>query len=467
MTNTKPKPNAGLLAAQHILTSRSRARTRHQKPVSIREAAALFNVAKSHVQRHLKALETTGQPFSRPGNNGRPRNLTDSDETAIIAYIQWLQQCGFPADPRHVEEAANLIRARQFPPLPPVGKSWYSRFVERHEELQRRSRIKVVDRQRHGFEAADPAHLEGFFAKLQDIYQDRKLGPSDCWNVDECGMQFALIRERLEVLVVKTTKSIAPEVTGFANRESCTVIAAVNAVGQAIPAEVIFKAWPSENWDLEGADTAMRFAQSDTGFSNKELTMDWIRHFNRESFNRSTRLQATGKTFCEWFGCNEHLRDPDLPYLMWDRPYFERPIDERVFRLLIIDGFSAHVDPDLMSYCVRFDIDILFLPPHSTHLLQPLDVGVFQPLKAAHQKVLRDHLRSGYLHFSRADFVARLQGIIDEGFTAHNIKEGFRKTGIWPLDGGPLVRYIRKKHIHSSTLAPSHPDLLPQDSRFA
>jgi hypothetical protein len=65
-------------------------------------------------------------------------------------------------------------------------------------------------------------------------------------------------------------------------------------------------------------------------------------------------------------------------------PPVERPDEERIYRLLVVDGFTGHTTLAFAEYCIKFDIIIAILPPHSTHLMQPLDVGVFQPLKAAH-----------------------------------------------------------------------------------
>ena len=35
------------------------------------------------------------------------------------------------------------------------------------------------------------------------------------------------------------------------------------------------------------------------------------------------------------------------------------------------------------------------LPAHATHLLQPMDVGVFQPAKQHHQNILVEQIRYG------------------------------------------------------------------------
>ncbi|KAK9443963.1 DDE superfamily endonuclease, CENP-B-like protein [Metarhizium brunneum] len=69
-----------------------------------------------------------------------------------------------------------------------------------------------------------------------------------------------------------------------------------------------------------------------------------------------------------------------------EKPPVDRPDEEEMYRLLIVDGFTSHTTVAFAEYCIKFDIIIAVLPPHSTHLMQPLNVGVFLPLKAAHQK---------------------------------------------------------------------------------
>jgi hypothetical protein len=49
-------------------------------------------------------------------------------------------------------------------------------------------------------------------------------------------------------------------------------------------------------------------------------------------------------------------------------------------RLLIVNGHSSHVNIKFLDQCDRLKILVLILPPHSTHLLQPLDCGNFLPL---------------------------------------------------------------------------------------
>ena len=56
------------------------------------------------------------------------------------------------------------------------------------------------------------------------------------------------------------------------------------------------------------------------------------------------------------------------------------------YRLLILDGCEIHIHIEFIEYCLDNSIIVYCLPPHSTHLLQPLDVGLFSPLQKYYGK---------------------------------------------------------------------------------
>ena len=49
-------------------------------------------------------------------------------------------------------------------------------------------------------------------------------------------------------------------------------------------------------------------------------------------------------------------------------------------RLLIYDGYNSYILTEFIHYCIN-NILILLLIPHSFHLIQPLNIGIFEPLK--------------------------------------------------------------------------------------
>ncbi|KAM5353284.1 hypothetical protein ACJZ2D_016816 [Fusarium nematophilum] len=114
-----------------------------------------------------------------------------------------------------------------------------------------------------------------------------------------------------------------------------------------------------------------------------------------------------------------------------------------------------------------FDIVFCTLPPHSTHILQPVDVGVFQFLKNAHQKALRQSIREGNLAFTRMAFAVAFKEMYLEGFSAAYIMSEFEKSGIYPISHELVVWYILQKQLRSrKAVEPTHADLLPKEARF-
>ncbi|KAK8090514.1 transposase [Apiospora phragmitis] len=64
------------------------------------------------------------------------------------------------------------------------------------------------------------------------------------------------------------------------------------------------------------------------------------------------------------------------------------PEDPSEYRLLVVDGYGSHITTDFIYLCFLYRIRLLFLPPYTFYVLQPLDLAVFSPLKTAYRKVL-------------------------------------------------------------------------------
>jgi len=51
--------------------------------------------------------------------------------------------------------------------------------------------------------------------------------------------------------------------------------------------------------------------------------------------------------------------------------------------MLICDDHDSYISVAFIYHCIQNDIVLLLLPLHSSHLMQSLDVGIFEPLKTA------------------------------------------------------------------------------------
>ena len=103
-------------------------------------------------------------------------------------------------------------------------------------------------------------------------------------------------------------------------------------------------------------------------------------------------------------------------------------------RLLIIDGHESHCSVDFRDLCEEMKIILLCMPPHSSHLLQPLDVGCFSPLKRAYGDAISVLARNRIHHISKETFLPAFKQAYYKAITPDNIRGGFRGAGLSPHD---------------------------------
>ena len=88
--------------------------------------------------------------------------------------------------------------------------------------------------------------------------------------------------------------------------------------------------------------------------------------------------------------------------------------------------------------------NLFVLPPHRSHLLQPLDVGVFGPFKKYYHSECSLFLRQNIGRvITRYDMSAIACKAYLKATTSQNILEVFKKTGIYPF---------QKDAIHAENL---------------
>jgi hypothetical protein len=233
---------------------------------------------------------------------GRPGALT-KEEIALIAFIQYLQLTGFPAQRETVVAAANQILQSRDPQALELSSTWYSRFKTRHPEVTKTT-VRSLEVSRYSCEASGEKHIENFFENHRNAVNSHNIGASECWNEDEMGIRQGVMSGKLEVLVILGDRKERPTLVNPNNRELVSLVGCANAAGIAIPPFVIFKSWPTEAWAEIQANEAIRFARSDTGFSNADIHFEWVHHFNIHSWKASAKAQRLGVSLEEWFGCD-------------------------------------------------------------------------------------------------------------------------------------------------------------------
>jgi hypothetical protein len=115
------------------------------------------------------------------------------------------------------------------------------------------------------------------------------------------------------------------------------------------------------------------------------------------------------------------------------KPYTRRKHGQR-HRILILDGYSSHVNIAFIEFAVLHQIILVVLPPHTTHRLQPLDVGCFGPLATAFLNQVAGLIAkgSGLVRTSKQLFWSMFKPAFAKSLLEKNILLAFKKTSIWP-----------------------------------
>ena len=126
-----------------------------------------------------------------------------------------------------------------------------------------------------------------------------------------------------------------------------------------------------EHWFSSDIQDKALFAVSDTGYTNNELTLKWLTHF--EEYSRQHQLS--------------------------------------VWRLLICNGYSSYCTYEFLDYCDCHKIIPFCFPAHATHIMQPLDVVVFAPYKHHHAKAVDTTTQPSCSDFNKTKFLAAIMSI--------------------------------------------------------
>ena len=293
----------------------------------------------------------------------------------IVRHILDLDSRGFAPTLGAVRDMADKLLAERG--ASQVGKNWPTNFVKRTPSLTTRFN-RPYDRQRALCE--DPEIISAWFDLVARTKATYGICDEDTYNFDETGFMMGKISAQLVVTGSERrgrSKAIQP-----GNREWVTVIQGINATGWAIPPFIIFAGqYHLSPWFQENIPNSWRFTLSDNGWTTNEIGVTWLEHFI------------------------EHTKDRRVG----------------AWLLLVIDGHESHNSLRFQELCKENKIYTLCMPPHSSHLLQPLDVGCFSPLKRAYGQqvscLIRDHIN----HITKIEFLPAFYAAYNQSITRENI----------------------------------------------
>jgi hypothetical protein len=224
------------------------------------------------------------------------------------------------------------------------GKSWLRNFKLRHPDLvSRKSQPLEMGRAR----GLCPTSVATLYSNLQELYSQNNYPPSHIWNCDESGVQ-AGRSGGATVLAKCGSKSV--HTIEADQREHLSVLSCINAAGGKIPNFYIMKGTYFLKDYIQDCEPDAVMAMQPNAWMTKWLFESWISHFI------NVLKETTG-------------------------------IDETNRHLLILDGHNSHVTLEVVTVAMNSGLDIISLPSHTSHALQPLDVSCFKPFKTAFKQI--------------------------------------------------------------------------------
>jgi len=292
---------------------------------------------------------------------------------------------------------ADLLLAERDAPL--VGKNWTTNFIKRRTE------IKTKFSRKYNYKRAQcegPLIIGDWFKLVRNIIGKYGIQEEDIYNFDEAGFLMGVIATAK--VVTSSQSRNRPTAAQPGNREWVSIIQGINSYGWSIPPFIIFKggnhlsAW----YEDSGLPRDWVITLSENGWTTNEIGYQWIQHFEKHT---RTRTKGT-------------------------------------YRLLILDGHESHLSVEFQQYCQENHIITLCMPPHSSHILQPLDVGCFSPLKASYGKQIETLVRNRINHIIKLEFLPAFEEAFRAALTEQNIKSGFRATGLVPYDPDNVLSHL-------------------------
>jgi hypothetical protein len=376
---------------------------------SLRAAARAYNVPPTTLTRRSK-----GTPF-RP--NSRPTNLklTQTEETTLVQWILSMDTRGISPTQALVHEMAELLvaeRVQDALAIPPkIGHCWVYRFIKRNPELKARYNRKY-DYQRAKCE--DPVIIRAWFLLVRNTIAKYGIADEDIYNFDETGFQMGVIAT---AKVVTSAEKARTDAIQPGNREWVTVIESINSTGWILPPLIIFKGQLHQLSWYERIPPNWMIGVSENGWTTDEIGLTWL----KKLFGPFTEGRKVGR-----------------------------------YRLLILDGHGSHITAQFDRYCTEHDIIVLCMPPHSSHLLQPLDVACFAVLKRSYGLGVQAQMWAGINHVDKDDFLELYLPAREATYSSKTVQSGFRATGLVPFNPDEVLERL---HIQLQTPSPVRPTL--------
>ncbi|OBS20524.1 hypothetical protein FPOA_17809 [Fusarium poae] len=382
-------------------------------PVQLRTDRAIDDVLRGTSIREASKRHLVDRTYLTRRINGIPTKEEVDEKKQVLSRHQETHLANWAIAQGRLGYAPPMIRFRFYAQhilkhngsTHTLGKNWHSSFFKRHPALKC-LKSKLIDYKR--VDGANTANINLFFDRF-DTPEVQHIPLRHTYNADEFGLMEG-VGDNGMVVGESYRKFVL--VKDHQKRTWTSILECVSGDGRVLDPLIIFAGkYVQQQWfpDKDNEVYATwKFETSPNGWTNNDIALKWL---------RSVFIPQT------------------------------KPQDSDQWRLLILDGHGSHTTEEFMLECYIHKIWLLFLPAHSSHVLQPLDLGVFSALKRAYRRAFTI---SALLHCNpnpgKQEFLHAYQLARKERLISVNILAGWQASGIFPRNRSkPLnSRFVRR-----------------------
>ena len=355
---------------------------------SQRAAARAFGVSQSILSRRINGLE------SRRDSHEDQQILSKSQEQWLVRWIISQDTQGYPPTHARLRDMAGRIAYRN-QTANRVGLRWHLRFLQRNP-LVKTHVSKPMEAAR--ITGSNYSVIQRFFSYFKSVIDTHKIEARDIWNMDETGIALGVSHSQYVFAPVEK-KRVYSKIPY--NREWITIIEAISATGQFLTPLVIMKGQKAQHTWFPSHLPDWDWHTTPNGWTSDETAIRWL----TETFIPTIRRHHTRKI------------------------------------LLLLDGHGSHERLNFMLAAHDSNIILVYLPPHTSHILQPLDLSIFSPLKAEYRsEVAKNAYIDDAAPIHKQRFLQYYKQARDSALSLKNIESGFRATGLWPYNPDKVLQ---------------------------